>query len=123
MRFCEPCPARLPHTRPCNQCTYIAAGKLNACNLIDQFATFYNGVDRLKLPHIGQGIAIDRNNVGKAAHRNRAHILFPAKRLRAARSPRERVSAVIAGNFPANLFTREISRAFSRSTRRLDSKR
>lgn len=35
-----------------------------------------------------------------------------AKRLRAARSARERVSAVIAGNFPADLFTREIARAW-----------
>lgn len=35
-----------------------------------------------------------------------------AQRLRAARSPRERVSAVIAGNFPATLFTREIARAW-----------
>jgi TetR/AcrR family transcriptional repressor of bet genes len=35
-----------------------------------------------------------------------------AKRLRAARSPRERVSAVIAGNFPFDLFTREIARAW-----------
>ena len=35
-----------------------------------------------------------------------------ARRLRAARSPRERVSAVIAGNFPPDLFTREIARAW-----------
>jgi len=35
-----------------------------------------------------------------------------AKRLRDARSARERVSAVIAGNFPADLFTREIARAW-----------
>lgn len=35
-----------------------------------------------------------------------------AKRLRAARSARERVSAVIAGNFPSDLFTREIARAW-----------
>lgn len=35
-----------------------------------------------------------------------------AKRLRAARSPRERVSAVIAGNFSPDLFTREIARAW-----------
>ncbi len=35
-----------------------------------------------------------------------------AQRLRAARSPRERVSAVIAGNFPGSLFTREIARAW-----------
>lgn len=35
-----------------------------------------------------------------------------AKRLRTARSPRERVSAVIAGNFPPDLFTREIARAW-----------
>lgn len=35
-----------------------------------------------------------------------------AKRLRAARSARERVSAVIAGNFPPDLFTREIARAW-----------
>lgn len=35
-----------------------------------------------------------------------------AKRLRAARTPRERVSAVIAGNFPAALFTRDIARAW-----------
>lgn len=35
-----------------------------------------------------------------------------ARRLRAARTPRERVSAVIAGNFPPELFTREIARAW-----------
>jgi TetR/AcrR family transcriptional repressor of bet genes len=35
-----------------------------------------------------------------------------ARRLRAATSPRERVSAVIAGNFPDNLFTRDIARAW-----------
>jgi TetR/AcrR family transcriptional repressor of bet genes len=35
-----------------------------------------------------------------------------ALRLRNARSPRERVSAVIAGNFAADLFTREIARAW-----------
>jgi TetR/AcrR family transcriptional repressor of bet genes len=35
-----------------------------------------------------------------------------AKRLRAARTPRERVSAVIAGNFPTALFTRDIARAW-----------
>lgn len=35
-----------------------------------------------------------------------------ARRLRAAASPRERVSAVIAGNFPDKLFTREIARAW-----------
>ncbi|WP_374329763.1 transcriptional regulator BetI [Aestuariivirga sp.] len=35
-----------------------------------------------------------------------------AKRLRAARSARERVSAVIAGNFPPDLFTREVARAW-----------
>lgn len=35
-----------------------------------------------------------------------------AKRLRAARSPRERLSAVIAGNFSPDLFTREIARAW-----------
>ena len=35
-----------------------------------------------------------------------------AKRLRAACSARERVSAVITGNFPADLFTREIARAW-----------
>ncbi|PZF77564.1 transcriptional regulator BetI [Aestuariivirga litoralis] len=35
-----------------------------------------------------------------------------ARRLRAARSARQRVSAVIAGNFPPDLFTREIARAW-----------
>jgi TetR/AcrR family transcriptional regulator, transcriptional repressor of bet genes len=35
-----------------------------------------------------------------------------ARRLRAAKSPRERVSAIIAGNFPDNLFTRDIARAW-----------
>jgi TetR/AcrR family transcriptional regulator, transcriptional repressor of bet genes len=35
-----------------------------------------------------------------------------ARRLRAAKSPRERVSAVIAGNFPDDLFTRDIARAW-----------
>jgi transcriptional repressor BetI len=35
-----------------------------------------------------------------------------AQRLRAAKTPRERVSAVIAGNFPPELFTREIARAW-----------
>jgi transcriptional repressor BetI len=35
-----------------------------------------------------------------------------AQRLRAAKTPRERVSAVIAGNFPPKLFTREIARAW-----------
>ena len=35
-----------------------------------------------------------------------------ARRLRTATSPRERVSAVIAGNFPDNLFTRDIARAW-----------
>ncbi len=35
-----------------------------------------------------------------------------ARRLRIATSPRERVSAVIAGNFPDNLFTRDIARAW-----------
>lgn len=35
-----------------------------------------------------------------------------ARRLRAAQTPRERVSAVIAGNFPADLFTRDIARAW-----------
>lgn len=35
-----------------------------------------------------------------------------ARRLRAATSPRERVSAVIAGNFPDKLFTRDIARAW-----------
>lgn len=35
-----------------------------------------------------------------------------ARRLRRAITPRERVSAVIAGNFPAGLFTREIARAW-----------
>ena len=35
-----------------------------------------------------------------------------ATRLRAAHSARERVSAVIAGNFPPDLFTREIARAW-----------
>lgn len=35
-----------------------------------------------------------------------------ARRLRLATSPRDRVSAVIAGNFPANLFTRDIARAW-----------
>ena len=35
-----------------------------------------------------------------------------ALRLRRAKSPRERVSAVIAGNFAADLFTREIARAW-----------
>lgn len=35
-----------------------------------------------------------------------------ARRLRAAHSPRERVSAVIAGNFAADLFTRDIARAW-----------
>lgn len=35
-----------------------------------------------------------------------------AQRLRAARSPRQRVSAVIAGNFPPDLFTRDIARAW-----------
>jgi transcriptional repressor BetI len=35
-----------------------------------------------------------------------------ARRLRAAASPRERVSAVIAGNFPDSLFTRDIARAW-----------
>lgn len=35
-----------------------------------------------------------------------------ARRLREATSPRERVSAVIAGNFPGQLFTREIARAW-----------
>jgi transcriptional repressor BetI len=35
-----------------------------------------------------------------------------AKRLREARTPRERVSAVIAGNFSEKLFTRDIARAW-----------
>ena len=35
-----------------------------------------------------------------------------ALRLRGAKSPRERVSAVIAANFAAELFTREIARAW-----------
>jgi TetR/AcrR family transcriptional repressor of bet genes len=35
-----------------------------------------------------------------------------ARRLRAARSPRERVSAIIGGNFPHKLFTRDIARAW-----------
>lgn len=35
-----------------------------------------------------------------------------AHRLRSATSPRERVSAIIAGNFAAELFTREIARAW-----------
>ena len=35
-----------------------------------------------------------------------------ARRLRAASSARQRVSAVIAGNFPPDLFTREIARAW-----------
>lgn len=35
-----------------------------------------------------------------------------ARLLRRATSPRDRVSAVIAGNFPANLFTRDIARAW-----------
>ena len=35
-----------------------------------------------------------------------------ARRLRSARTPRERVSAVIAGNFPRELFTRDIARAW-----------
>lgn len=35
-----------------------------------------------------------------------------AKRLRAAATPRQRVSAVIAGNFTAGLFTREVARAW-----------
>lgn len=35
-----------------------------------------------------------------------------ARRLRASHTPRERVSAIIAGNFPADLFTREIARAW-----------
>lgn len=35
-----------------------------------------------------------------------------ARRLREAANPRERVSAVIAGNFPGQLFTREIARAW-----------
>jgi TetR/AcrR family transcriptional repressor of bet genes len=35
-----------------------------------------------------------------------------ARRLRRAASPRERVSAVIAGNFPSELFTREVARAW-----------
>ncbi len=35
-----------------------------------------------------------------------------AKRLREARTARQRVSAVIAGNFPASLFTRDIARAW-----------
>lgn len=35
-----------------------------------------------------------------------------ARRLRAAGSPRERISAVIQGNFPIDLFTREIARAW-----------
>lgn len=35
-----------------------------------------------------------------------------ARRLRAATSPRERVSAIIAGNFPDHLFTRDIARAW-----------
>jgi TetR/AcrR family transcriptional regulator, transcriptional repressor of bet genes len=39
-------------------------------------------------------------------------MLDTAQRLRAARSPRERVSAVIGGNFPAELFTRDIARAW-----------
>ena len=34
------------------------------------------------------------------------------KRLKLARTPRERVSAVIAANFPDDLFTREIARAW-----------
>lgn len=35
-----------------------------------------------------------------------------ARRLRMARTPRERISAIIAGNFPHNLFTRDIARAW-----------
>jgi TetR/AcrR family transcriptional repressor of bet genes len=35
-----------------------------------------------------------------------------ARRLRTAKTPRERVSAIIAGNFPPDLFTREIARAW-----------
>lgn len=35
-----------------------------------------------------------------------------AQRLRVAKTPRERVSAVISGNFPSKLFTREIARAW-----------
>jgi TetR/AcrR family transcriptional repressor of bet genes len=35
-----------------------------------------------------------------------------ARRLRAAAAPRERVSAIIAGNFPPELFTREVARAW-----------
>ncbi len=35
-----------------------------------------------------------------------------ARRLRLAATPRDRVSAVIAGNFPADLFTRDIARAW-----------
>ena len=34
------------------------------------------------------------------------------RRLRQARSPRERLSAIVAANFPENLFTREIARAW-----------
>ena len=40
-------------------------------------------------------------------------ILQESARLeRNARTPRERISAIIAGNFPAHLFTREIARAW-----------
>jgi TetR/AcrR family transcriptional repressor of bet genes len=35
-----------------------------------------------------------------------------ARLLRRAASPRERISAIIAGNFPAELFTRDIARAW-----------
>ena len=35
-----------------------------------------------------------------------------ARRLRQAKSPRDRISAIIAGNFPADLFTRDIARAW-----------
>jgi TetR/AcrR family transcriptional regulator, transcriptional repressor of bet genes len=35
-----------------------------------------------------------------------------AKRLRLAQTPRQRVSAVIGGNFPGSLFTRDIARAW-----------
>jgi TetR/AcrR family transcriptional repressor of bet genes len=35
-----------------------------------------------------------------------------ARRLRMARTPRQRISAVIAGNFPTDLFTQEVARAW-----------
>ena len=41
-------------------------------------------------------------------------MLDVARRLREARTPRERLSAIVAGNFPASLFTRNVARAWVR---------